>query len=122
MIDGGFGTFTISVHNPFQHPVLVVLPNPSGSVATSYRFTISKIPGGGVSSGELALDPGLTYFSAGEIKRDVIDFLVLAIASPSIGAIQGLGPAGIALPPGTYSFRADFGGHSALDLSVVLNP
>ena len=122
MIDGGFGTFTISVHNPFQHPVLVVLPNSPGSLATSYRFTIREIPGGGVSSGDLALDPGLAYFSAGQTKRDVIDFLVVAIASPSVGAIQGLGPDGIALPPGTYSFRADFGGHSAPDLSVVLNP
>ena len=122
LIDGGFGAFTISVHNPFQHPVLVALPNSPGSLATSYRYTMRKIPGGGISSWDVALDPGLTYFSAGETKRDVIDFLVIAIASPSIGAIQGLGGSGIALPPGTYSFRADFGGHSAPDLSVVLNP
>ena len=121
-IDGGFGTFTISVHNPFQHPVLVVLSNNPGSVATSYRYTMRRIPGGGVSSGDRALDPGLTYFAAGQTKRDVIDFLVVAIASPSVGAIQGLGPEGIALPSGTYSFLADFGGHSAPDLSVVLNP
>jgi hypothetical protein len=121
VIDGGFGTFTISVHNPFQYPVVVVLP-PSGSVGTSYRYTIRQPSGGGVGSGDPAIDPGLTYFAAGETKRDVIDFLVVAIASPSFGAIQGLGPNGIALPPGTYSFSGDFGGHSAPDLTVVLNP
>jgi hypothetical protein len=120
VIDGGFGTFTISVHNPFQHPVVVVLP-PSGSVGTSYRYTIRQISGGGVGSGDPAIDPGLTYFAAGETKRGVIDFLVVAIASPSVGAIQGLGPNGIALPPGPYSFGGDFGGHSAADLTVVLS-
>ena len=122
MIDGGLATFTISVRNPFSYPVVVQLPsNSGGGVATSYRYTIRQIPGGGLSSANLAFDVGVTHFAPGETKRDVFDFVVVPIPAPSYGAISGIG-AGITLPPGSYSFRGDYGGHSATDLSVQLNP
>jgi hypothetical protein len=123
MIDGGLATFTITVRNPFPHPVIALLPSKIGSgLGSSYRFSFRQLSGAGVASGDLAFDIGVTYFAAGEAKRDVIDFAVVSGASPSIGAIPGLGSDGIALPPGTYSFRGDYGGHFAADLSVVLSP
>jgi hypothetical protein len=122
MIDGGLATFTISVRNPFAYPVVVQLPNSSGGgVATSYRYAIRQIPGGGLSSANLAFDIGVTHFAPGETKRDVFDFVVVSIPAPSYGAISGIG-SGITLPPGSYLFRGDYGGHSATDLSVQLNP
>lgn len=122
MIDGGLATFTISVRNPFSYPVVVQLPSSSGGgVATSYRYTIRQIPGGGLSSANLAFDIGVTHFAPGETKRDVFDFVVVSIPAPSYGAISGIG-SGITLPPGSYSFRGDYGGHSATDLSVQLSP
>jgi len=121
-IDEGLATFTISVRNPFPYPVVVQLPSRSGGgVATSYRYAIRQIPGGGVSSGDLAFDVGVTHFAPGETKRDVFDFAVVSIPAPSYGAISGIG-SGITLPPGAYLFRGDYGGHSATDLSVTLNP
>jgi len=122
MIDGGLATFTISVRNPFAYPVVVQLPSRlGGGVATSYGYAIRQIPGGAVSSGDLAFDVGVTHFAPGETKRDVFDFAVVSIPAPSYGAISGIG-SGITLPPGAYLFRGDYGGHSATDLSVILNP
>jgi hypothetical protein len=121
-IDGGLATFTISVHNPFPHPVVVLLPNGFGGVATSYLYVIRQIPGGGVSSGDLAFDTGVTYFSAGETKRTVYDFVDAPVAAPSYNALPGLGNQGITLPPGTYKFRGAYGDHWAADLIVVLSP
>lgn len=120
-IDGGLATFTISVRNPLSFPVFVSLPKRAGGgLARSYHYDIQRSDGSGLSSGDLALDPGVRFFKAGETKRAVVDFLVTATPSPSFGAIAGLGENGIALPPGSYSFRGDFGGKSAPDLSVVL--
>ena len=122
VIDGGLATFTISVRNPFAYPVVVQLPtSPGGGVATSYRYAIRQVPGDGVSSASLAFDIGVTRFAPGETKRDVFDFVVAPIPAPSYGAISGIG-GGITLPPGSYLFRGDYGGHSATDLSVKLSP
>jgi len=120
-VDGGLATFTISVRNPHSFPVVVSLPKRAGSsLARSYHYDIRSSDGAGLSSGDLALDPGVTIFKAGETKRAVVDFLVTAVPSPSFRAIDGLGDNGIALPPGSYSFRGDFGGKSAPDLGVAL--
>ena len=121
MIDGGLATFTIAVRNPFAYPVVVQLPNSSGGVPTSYRYAIRQVQGSGLSSGNLAFDVGVTQFAPGETKRDVFDFVVVSIPAPSYGAISGIGD-GITLPPGSYVFRGEYGGHSATDLSVRLNP
>ena len=119
--DGGLATFTISVHNPFPHPVVVSLPSGSGSVPASYGFAMRESSGGGLSSGDFAFDIGVTYFAAGETKRDVIDFFVIAPDFPSYQGGPGLGGSGIALPVGTYSFQGDYGGKAAPNLTVVLS-
>jgi hypothetical protein len=122
-VDGGFATFTISVHNPFPHPVIALLPLPfTGGIASSYLYSIRQMPGGGVSSGDMAFDTGVTYFSAGETKHIVYDFVDAPVTTPSYNALPGLGDQGITLPPGTYQFRGAYGDHWAADLIVVLSP
>jgi len=101
LIDGGLATFTISVHNPFTHGVIVSLPPGTGSVPVSYGYAMRESAGGGVTSGDFAFDSGITYFAAGETKRDVIDFFVIPPDFPSYVGPPGLGASGIALPPGT---------------------
>jgi hypothetical protein len=120
LIDGGLATFTISAHNPFSHAVVVALPTGSASFPVSYGYAMRESAGGGVSSGDFAFDTGITYFAAGETKRDVIDFFVITPDFPSYVGPPGLGASGIALPAGTYSFQGDFGGKAASTLTVVL--
>jgi hypothetical protein len=120
-IDEGLATFTISVHNPFTHGVIVSLPSGAGSVPVSYGSAMRESGGAGVTSGDFAYDPGITYFAAGETKRDVVDFFVIPPDFPSYVGPPGLGASGIALPPGTYSFQGDFGGKAAPVLTVVLS-
>jgi hypothetical protein len=73
-------------------------------------------------SADLALDPGVTYFSAGESKRDIFDIAIAAIAFPRIHTVPGQGSGGIALPPGTYTFRGGYSDHWGTDIDVVVNP
>jgi len=121
LLNEGLATFTISVHNPFSHPVVVSLPSGTGSVPFSYGYAMRESSGSGMSNGDLALDIGVTYFAAGETKRDVIDFFVIAPDFPSYQGGPGLGENPIALPVGTYSFQGDYGGKAAPTLSVVLS-
>jgi hypothetical protein len=121
--DGGLGTFTISVHNAASHAVMVMLPAaPPGGIMTSFGYDLSGDSGGNVAAGEPVLDVAVTYFAAGETKRDVVDFLVAHVPTPSTGAIPGIGIYGIVLPPDHYLFRGNYGGHAAADLSVTLIP
>ena len=121
VFDGGLATFTISVHNPFTHPVIVTLPGRSGGVPVSYGYSMQESSGGGRTSEDLAYDVGVTYFAAGETKRDVIDFFVIPPDFPSYQGGPGLGGNGIALPVGTYSFQGNYGGKAATDLTVILS-
>ena len=121
-IDGGLFTFTITVRNPFPHPVVALLkPGPDGGDPQSYPYEI-RASQGGLNGADLALDPGITYFSAGETKRAVIDVAVADIEFPTTYTLRGQGDSPIALPPGTYTFRGGYGDHWAPDLVVVLEP
>jgi hypothetical protein len=119
--DGGLATFTISVHNPFSYPVIASLPGGSASVPTSYGYAMLESSGAGASKADSAVDIGVTYFAAGETKRDVIDFFVIAPEFPSYQGGPGLGENPIALPVGTYSFQSNYGGKAAPNLSVILS-
>jgi hypothetical protein len=115
--------FTISVHNPFPNPVVVVLPRRSTeSFVTSYRFAITREIGGSVTGADVVIDPEVSQFAAGETKRTVLDFGIELVAIPGINVIHGLGSHGVALPPGPYTFRGAYGGQFAPDLTVNLNP
>jgi hypothetical protein len=52
----------------------------------------------------------------------VVDFAVAQVAVPGINVLHGLGSRGVALPPGSYSFRGAYGTTFAPDLSVNLVP
>lgn len=119
--DGGLATFTISARNPLPYPVMVLLPAwPGGGASRSFQYGISQYSGWSVSSGDLALDPSITFFAPGETKHDVFDFLVMASALPPMTRISGLGDDGIALLAGSYTFRGDYGGNRAPDRVVIL--
>jgi hypothetical protein len=90
-------------------------------VPYSYGYAMHDGSGAGISKGDLALDIGVTYFAAGETKRHVIDFFVIAPDFPSYQGGPGIGEDPIALPVGTYSFQGDYGGKAAPNLSVVLS-
>jgi len=121
LMDGGFFTFTIMVRNPFPHPVIALLPRRfGGGTARSYPYDI-RGASGGISSADLAFDLGVTYFSAGETKRDVIDLAVAPNGFPAFHALPGQGSKGIALSPGTYTFRGGYGDHLAEITGVVVS-
>lgn len=108
--DSGYFTVVVAVRNPAAHPVVVQLPADAAR-ARPAGFTLAAWgPAGGLQVGNLALDPGLPIFAAGETKRQVFDFV--------------LGPrlTGHALPQGGYRFEASFGGHATASASVVLGP
>jgi len=69
----------------------------------------------------LAFDAGVTYFSAGETKRDVIDLAVAPHGFPAFCALPGQGRDGIALSPGTYTFRGGYGDHRVELPGVVVS-
>jgi hypothetical protein len=119
--DGGLATFTISVHNPLPYPVVALIPNHPGSGAgRSFRYDIRPASGAGVSSGDLALDPSITFFEPGETKHDVFDFLVLGSPLPPLTRISGLGDNAIALSAGSYTFSGDYCGTSAPARTVTV--
>lgn len=122
-VEGGLATFTILVHNPYSHPVVVALPSKATeNFAISYRFDFRRSIGGSVNGADLVLDPEIVQFAAGETKRTVIDFAVAPVAVPGINIIPGLGSRGIALPLGSYVLRGSYGGKFAPDLNITLLP
>jgi hypothetical protein len=117
-----FAQFTVLAHNPLSHPVVVVLPDKPGGISSTFRYGIIRtVSGGGISSSDLALDAGSTYFAAGETKRDVFDLVIAPAPSPAIGTFPGAGSTGIVLPPETYQFSGDYGGHFAPDITRIMN-
>lgn len=118
-----FAQFTILAHNPFAYPITVVLPgNGTGGAARTFRYGIIRtVSGGGIGFSDQTFDIGATYFAAGETKRDVFDLAIVPVLSPSVGKFPGIGSEGIALPPETYLFQGDYGGHAASDITIILN-
>jgi hypothetical protein len=105
--DGAF-TITVSAHNPSSHPVVVRLPQRVGAPSRTFWFDV-RAPSGGVTDGDLELDPSVTMFSPGETKRRVFDFTI------------GNDLASRALPPGTYTVvRGAYGDHWAAHDPIVV--
>ncbi len=116
-------TFTITVRNPFPHPVVALLPpKPGGGYPRSYPYDVRAMDGSGMISADLAFDASVTYFAAGETKRDVIDVAVLPVGYPPGSRVGGFGDSAIPLFPGAHTFRGGYGDHWAADLNVTLNP
>jgi hypothetical protein len=120
--DRGFFTFTITVRNPFPHPVVALMPPGfGGAIPVSYPYEIQG-RSGRLASADRVIDPGVTYFARGETKRNVLDIVIAQIAFPGVHAIPGQGSGGIALSPGTYTLRGGYSDHWAPDMNVVVNP
>jgi hypothetical protein len=117
--NNGFFILTLSVHNPAPHPVVVTLPGESEGRPVSYSYTVRGVTGGTLRE-LIAFDPGIKYFEAGEVKKQIFDFAIGPPGSQPFGTVFGRGTFGIALPSGTYTFRGAFGGHSASELTIAL--
>ena len=118
--DGGFFSLTIMVRNPFPHPVIALLRSFGGATARSYPYDIRGVSGG-IDGAHFAFDTGVTYFLAGETKRDVVDLAVAPNGFPAFRPLPGQGGDGIALSPGTYTFRGGYGDHFAEIAGVVVS-
>ena len=109
-VDEGFFAVIVSVRNPATVPVVVKLPpQPIGDGPTTFRFDIlgqSTV----LSGNELALDPSVTTFAAGETKRHIFDFRIATE------------PGSRSLAPGTYTLRAGYSGHLVNAAPLVLMP
>lgn len=105
--DGAF-TITVVARNPASHSVIVMLPPRIGGRSRTFTFDV-RATSGGVSSGDVELDPSVTIFSPGETKRRVFDFSI------------GNDLASRALPPGTYTVvRGAYGDHWAIHAPIVV--
>jgi len=118
--DGGLFTFSIMVRNPFPHPVIALLRSFAGTIPRSYPYDVQGVSGGS-GGAHLAFDSGVTYFLAGETKRDVVDLAVAPNGFPAFRALPGQGGEGIALSPGTYTFHGGYGDHLTEVSGVVVS-
>lgn len=107
---GGYFALIVTAHNPANHDVVVQLPPyGDGNLGVSFEYLIGTANTSEVGSFDVALDPEVTYFRAGETKREVFDF---AIGSISDGRY----------PPGNYTVRGIFGGHISVKIPFTLSP
>lgn len=119
-IDGGFFTYTIFVQNPADHAVVATLGPHPGATPVAYPYAVRSATRAYLSE-ILALDPSMTYFTAGETKQQVFDFAIGPSGSAPFSNVFGRGNRGIALPYGTYTFQGGFGDNPAPDISVDLH-
>lgn len=103
-VDGGVFTMVVSAHNPADHPVIVSLMSPGGSLAAPFSFEIRQAfaPGGGLRGAINLSDPVLTRFAAGETKRQYFDFVI------------GQTIRNRTLTNGVYRISASYGSHAAV--------
>jgi hypothetical protein len=107
---GGYFTLTVTAHNRAPHPVVVLLP-PSGDAGPSGSFRWSLSGQSSAIYDDRAYDPGVAYFAAGEIKRDVFDQFV-GSRTDEFGHMA----------PGDYIAVGGYGGHSSASVHVSLAP
>lgn len=106
-VDGGVFTMVVSAHNSADHPVLVSLLSPSGSVAAPFSYAINQAfaLGGGLRGSITITDPALTRFAAGETKRQYFDFVIGSVIRNR------------SITNGVYRVTASYGSHS-----TTINP
>jgi hypothetical protein len=75
--DGGFFTITVLVRNRSAHWATVTPLSSSTDTTSSFTFAvINTSTGGGMTGGEIALDPSERIFAPGETKKHVFDFRI----------------------------------------------
>ncbi len=107
---GGYFTLTVTARNPANHAVVVLLPSSGPGEYTgpfSYRMEgAEEAP----AYDDHSWDSEVTFFAAGESKRQVFDM--------SVGGPFGEG--GVA--PGTYRVEGAYGGRWTVPRSLVIAP
>jgi hypothetical protein len=107
----GFFTLTVSARNPMNHPIVVLLP-PSGDAGPSLSFSYKIIGDGGeIEYNVRAWDPEVTYFAAGETKREVFDMVVRPIDDMPF-----------AILPGTYQILGAYGERPEAAWTLTIRP
>ena len=107
---GGWFALTVTVHNPADHPVVVLLP-PSGDAGPSGSFSWSLSGQTTAIYDDRAYDSGVAYFAAGESKRDVFDLFVGATTDGNSD-----------MAPGDYIAAGGYGDHGSAAVHVTLEP
>jgi hypothetical protein len=106
-IDGGVFAVIVSATNPNSYPIVVSL----NSAAGNYTFFYTLFgPTGGISGVVDAADPSMTYFSAGETKRQYFDFSI----SANLGRRS--------VPPGSYRVNAGYETRAVTIEGVTIGP
>jgi hypothetical protein len=93
--DGGFFSITVVAHNRSMHWATVLPVFSVTDSARTFSFDV-RGPTGGLSIGDIALDPSERIFAPGETKKKVFDFVI------------GDDPFSQQLQPGNYSVRGAF--------------
>jgi hypothetical protein len=106
----GYFTVVVTAHNPSDHAVVVQLP-PSGDAGPSISFSFSvRSSSAGTSSSDRAYDSEVTFFTAGETKREAFDL--------HLGGDREHG----GLEPGAYTAAGSFGDFVSRQISFTLSP
>jgi hypothetical protein len=107
---GGYFTLTVTARNPANHAVVVVLPSSDGGQwRESFAWSMSSSTNN-IGENVLAYDPEVTYFAAGETKRQVFDCHVNGDEDYE------------AVPPGQYVVDGSYGGKKATARTLTLAP
>jgi hypothetical protein len=106
-VDEGHFRLMVTVTNPRDDSVLVLLPSSGDAPPASFNFLLNSGPTG-LWFTEHAWDPGVTVFAPGATRRAVFDFKL----ADRFDGIR-------ALPEGTYDIKGGFGPASSVTRSFI---
>jgi hypothetical protein len=107
---GGYFQVVVSARNDANHSVVLEGPPPPDPLPASTFGYIFGASGPGLGFVDTAWDSEVTWFQAGETKREVFDFVV------------GNRPGARQIEPGTYQLRGSFGVHLTAPITFTVSP
>lgn len=107
---GGYFEVVVTAKNRADHSVVLEGPPPPDPLPANSFGYIFGASGPGYGFVDIAWDSEVTYFQAGETKREVFDLVV------------GNLPGARQVEPGTYQLRGSFGNHITAPISFVVGP
>ena len=111
--DGGFFSITVLVRNRSTHwatvPSFYSTIFPGYDSTRTFQFDVHG-PAGGISGGEIRLDPSEWIYAPGETKKQVFDFAI----GNDLFAHK--------LPPGNYIARGGYSDYWSTDSTFVIGP
>lgn len=110
-VDGGFFTITVFVRNRSAHWATVMPAFTYTDPLRSFTFVVLNSDiAGGLTGGEIAVDPSERIFAPGESKKQVFDFRI------------GDDAFGQQFPAGNYIVRGGYSDYLSGDSTLVLGP